>query len=145
MATLPFIPAVLCFKSRAGFLSLALAPPMNSHTDDEPDLESIHELFASEETALAEARSRVTWHEHRLKELTKAHPAAAALHQPALELTLSAFRKDELDAILKRINPTLKLTGEEEDYWLQLWDFAGTNGPGSGVLARRPFTTGSVN
>ena len=29
-----------------------------------------------------------------------------------------------MNAILKRINPPLKLTGEEDDYWLQLWDYA---------------------
>ena len=100
---------------------------MSAPTDNEPDLDSIHELFAAEEIALAEARSIVEWHEHRLAELTKAHPDVAALRQPALNTTLAALRGDDLNAILNRINPLLKLTGEEEDYWLQLWDYARAN------------------
>ncbi len=55
---------------------------MSEPTDNEPDLDRIHDLFADEEMALADARSKVVWHEHRLAELTKAHPDVAALRQP---------------------------------------------------------------
>lgn len=100
---------------------------MSSQTDDEPDLDSILDFFAEERIALADARAQVAWHELQLKELAKAHPEAAAMLPPFSEHTKADLRSDELNATLSRINPTLKLTGEEEDYWMQLWDFAGAN------------------
>ena len=100
---------------------------MNSPTDDDPDLEQIHELFAAEEIALVEARAQVAWHERALAELTKAHPEVAAMRPPVFECMVADLRIDELKDALSRINAALKLTGEEEDYWLQLWDFARAN------------------
>lgn len=100
---------------------------MNSPTDDNPDLERILELFAAEEIALFDARAQVAWHERALADLAKEHPEAAALRPPVSEFAAADLRSDELNAILNRINPPLKLTGDEEDYWLQLWDFARAN------------------
>jgi hypothetical protein len=100
---------------------------LDSPTDDEPDLDSIVELFVTERIGLADARAQVAWHEHQLKELAKAHPEAAALLSPDSEYTKADLRSDELNATLSRINPTLKLTGDEEDYWLKLWDYARAN------------------
>ena len=100
---------------------------MNSPTDDDPDLEQIHELFAAEEIALVEARAQVAWHERALAELAKAHPGVAALRPPVSEYTVADMRTDELKDALGRINTALKLTGDEEDYWLRLWDYARAN------------------
>ena len=100
---------------------------MNSPTDDDPDLERILELFAAEEVALFDARAQVAWHERALAGLAEAHPEAAALRAPVSEFTIVDLRADELKDALGRINAALKLTGDEEDYWLQLWDFAQAN------------------
>ena len=93
-------------------------------TDDESDLDSIVELFAAEEIALFDARAQVAWHERALADLAKAHPEAAALRSNVSKSTAADLRTDELKDPLGRINAALKLTGEEEDYWLQLWDYA---------------------
>jgi len=100
---------------------------MNSPTDDDPDLEQIHELFAAEEIALVEARAQVAGHERALADLAKAHPGVAAMRPPVSEYTVADMRTDELKESLSRINSVLKLTGDEEDYWLRLWDHARAN------------------
>ena len=100
---------------------------MNSPTDDDPDLGGILELFAAEEIALFDARAQVAWHERTLADLAKAHPEAAALRSNVSKFTAADLRTDELKDPLGRINAALKLTGDEEDYWLQLWDFARAN------------------
>ena len=97
---------------------------MSSQTDGEPDLEGILEIFAAEEIALFDARAQVAWHERALADLARAHPEAAALRPPVSEFAVADLRTDELKDTLGRINAALKLTGEEEDYWLQLWEYA---------------------
>jgi hypothetical protein len=100
---------------------------MNSPTDDDPDLEQIHKLFAAAEIALVEARAQVAGREWALARLAKAHPGVAAKRPPVSEYTVADMRTDELKDALSRINPALKLTGDEEDYWLKLWDYARAN------------------
>src|SRR2546421_12066866 len=100
---------------------------MNSPTADDRDLERILEVFAAEEVALFDARAQVAWHERALADLAKAHPEAAALRPPISEFTMADLRAGELKDTLGRINAALKLTGDEEDYWLQLWDLAHAN------------------
>jgi hypothetical protein len=100
---------------------------MSSPTDDDPDLEQIDELFAAEEIALVEARAQVAWHERALAELAIAYPEVAALRPPLSEFTVADLRTEELKDALGRINAALKLTGDEEDYWLSLWDHARAN------------------
>ena len=100
---------------------------MNPPTDDDPDIERILELFAAEEIALFDARAQVAWHERALADLAKAHPEAAALRPPVSESTMADLRTGELKDALARINAALKLTGEEEDYWLSLWDYSQAN------------------
>lgn len=94
---------------------------------DDTDAEQIFDLFAEEEIALAQARTQLAWHEHRLAELVKAYPEFAALRQTAQEITLTDLRSEELSTALTRINSALNLTGEETDYWLRLWDHALAN------------------
>lgn len=100
---------------------------MNSPTDDEPDHESVIDLFFAERIALVKARAEVAWHEYQLKELAKAHPAVAGKLPPLSDYTLADLRSDELNDSLDRINAALQLTGEEQDYWLRLWDYARGN------------------
>lgn len=95
--------------------------------DESPNPEHIFDLFAEVEIALAQARAQVAWHERRLTELAKAYPDAAVLRQPAAAITLADLRSDELNETLSRINSSLKLTGEEPEYWMRLWDHALAN------------------
>jgi hypothetical protein len=95
--------------------------------DDSASPEQIFDFFADEEIALAQARAQVAWHERRLTELATKYPDIAVLRQPLHEITVAELRSDELNAALSRINSALKLTGEEPEYWMRLWDHALAN------------------
>ena len=72
-------------------------------TDDDPDLERILELFATEEIALFDARAQVAWHERAIADLAKAHPEAVALRPPISEFAVADLRTGELKDALGRI------------------------------------------
>jgi hypothetical protein len=99
---------------------------MNPPNDDDSDFDA-DELFYREESALIDARAKVASCEYELARLAKKYPQNAALRPPDSEYTVADLRTDELNKVLGRINSALGLTGEEQDYWLKLWDYARAN------------------
>ncbi len=96
---------------------------MDPPTNHDPDL-SAEELFNREQTALVDARAKVACSAYELTRLKKEYSETAALHPPASEYTVADLRTDELRNVLGRINVALDLTGEEQDYWVKLWEYA---------------------
>jgi hypothetical protein len=100
---------------------------MNSPEDD-PDLD-VEDIFSQQRIALVQARAKLAFHKFELARLAKEYPEVAARLPPFEEYTVADLRTDELNEAVGRINVTmgLGLTGEEEDYWLRLWEYARAN------------------